>query len=254
MRRYRFALAVVAVVIVAVVVAGTGCAKKVAAPPAVTPKAEAPPPPPPAPAPTMSLSANPSTIEKGQSTTLSWNSSNATTVTISGGIGTVEASGSRSISPATSTTYSARATGPGGETTAETRVTVTAPPPVTPPAPRPLTDAEFFTSNVQDIFFDYDKYNIREDAASTLQTDARAFAERPGMRFTVEGHCDERGSEKYNLALGDRRANAAKEWLVSHGVGADRIDTISYGKERPFCTEHNEDCWQKNRRDHFVLR
>jgi peptidoglycan-associated lipoprotein len=185
---------------------------------------------------------------------LSWNSTNATDVSITGGIGTVEASGSRTISPSESTTYTARATGPGGNATAEARVTVTAPPPVTPPAPRPITDAEFFTTNIQDIFFDFDKYDIREDATVSLQNNARALAERSGIRFTLEGHCDERGSEKYNLALGDRRANAAKEWLISHGISADRIDTISYGKERPFCTEHTEECWQSNRRDHFVLR
>jgi peptidoglycan-associated lipoprotein len=254
MRRSLFALAVVTALLIVVAFTGTGCAKKVAPPPAAPPAPAPPPPAPPPPAPTLSLSASPSTIEKGQSSTLSWNSTNSTNVTISGGIGTVEPSGSRTISPADSTTYTARATGPGGNATAEARVTVTAPPPVTPPAPRPITDAEFFAANVQDIFFDFDKYDIREDATVTLQNDVRALAERSGIRFTIEGHCDERGSEKYNLALGDRRANAGKEWLVSHGISADRIDTISYGKERPFCTEHTEECWQKNRRDHFVLR
>jgi peptidoglycan-associated lipoprotein len=200
------------------------------------------------------LSASPSTIEKGQSTTLSWNSTNATSITIDGGIGTVEPSGRRTVSPADSTTYTARVTGPGGNATAEARVTVTAPPPVTPPPPRPITDAEFFASSVQDAYFDYDKYNIRDDARVTLQGDARALAERSGIRFTIEGHCDERGSEKYNLALGDRRANAAREFLVGQGIAGDRIETVSYGKERPQCTEHNEECWQKNRRAHFVLR
>jgi len=236
-----------------IVVIGAGCAKKVAPPPAVA-KVEPPPPPPkPAPAPTIRLSASPSTIEKGQATTLSWSSTNASSVTIDGGVGTVEASGNRTLRPTTSTTYTARADGPGGNATAETRVTVMEPTPVAPP-PRPLSDMDFFATNVKDAYFDYDKYNIRDDARVSLQGNARALAARPGIRFTIEGHCDERGSEKYNLALGDRRANAAKEFLVNQGVSGERVDTISYGKERPVCSEHNEDCWQKNRRAHFVIR
>ena len=83
---------------------------------------------------------------------------------------------------------------------------------------------------------------------------ARAMGERPGIRVTIEGHCDERGSEKYNLALGDKRANATKQFLVGQGVATDRVETISYGEEKPVCTDHSEECWQKNRRDHFVLR
>jgi peptidoglycan-associated lipoprotein len=128
---------------------------------------------------------------------------------------------------------------------------VVAPPPVVR-----ISDAEFFAANVKDVFFDYDRHDIREDAQATLQGDARALSdpERTRLRFTIEGHCDERGSEKYNLALGDRRANAAKEYLTRQGISADRIDTISYGKERPFCTESNENCWQLNRRAHFVLK
>jgi len=125
---------------------------------------------------------------------------------------------------------------------------------VTPPPPPAISDSEFFSSNVKDAFFDFDKYDIREDARVALQGNARAFSERSGINFTIEGHCDERGSEKYNLALGDRRANAARDFLVTQGVNSSRIDTISYGEEKPFCTEHNEDCWQLNRRAHFVLR
>jgi peptidoglycan-associated lipoprotein len=241
--------------LVAVVFFGTGCAKKVTPPPAV-PKTEAPPPAPPTPAPTITLLASPAAIEKGQSSMLTWNTTNATNVTISGGIGTVEASGSRSVSPSESTTYTARASGGGGSATAEARVTVTAPPAAEAPKPLRLSDAEFFAANVKDVYFDYDKYEIRDDSANTLKMDARALSdsERSRLRFTIEGHCDERGSEKYNLALGDRRANAAKEYLVKLGIGTDRIDTISYGKERPFCAESNEECWRQNRRAHFVLK
>jgi len=255
MRRFPFALAVVTILLIGTAVTGTGCKKKVVPPPPAPIVQPPPPPAPPPPAPTITLSASPSTIEKGQSTTLSWKSSNAAGVTINGGVGTVEPSGNRTVRPSDSTTYTARATGPGGSATAEARVTVTTPPPVVPPPPPPpITDAMFFASNVNDCYFDYDKYNIRDDARAALQGDARALVERSGIKFTLEGHCDERGSEKYNLALGDRRANAAKEFLVGQGISSERIDTISYGKERPVCTEHNEECWQKNRRAHFVLR
>ena len=253
MKKSLFTVAIFAFLLAVVVVTGTGCSKKVAPPPA-PPKAEQPPPPPAPPSPTVRLSASPSTIEKGQSATLTWSTTNATSVSIDGGIGSVEPSGSRSVSPSASTTYKATASGAGGSAVAEARITVTEPPPPAPPAPRPLTDSEFFAGNVQDIYFDYDKYDIREDARATLSNDARALNERPGIRFTIEGHCDERGSEKYNLALGDKRANATKQFLVGQGVATDRIETISYGEEKPVCSDHSEDCWQKNRRAHFVLR
>jgi len=256
MRRPLYMLAVTAFVLLALLISGTGCAKKVAPAPAAVAKEEPPPPPPapPTPVPTISLSASPAAIEKGHSTTLSWNSSNATGVTIDNGIGTVEPSGRRSISPSNSTTYMARATGPGGNAVAEARVTVTAPPAVTPPPLPAISASEFFANNIKDAFFDLDQYSIREDARVALTGDARALNERSEIRFTIEGHCDERGSEKYNLALGDRRANAAKDFLVSQGVNSSRVDTISYGKERNFCEEHNEECWQLNRRAHLVMR
>jgi len=255
MRRSLSTLVAAAIVLFALVISGTGCAKKAPTPPPTATK-EAPPPPPPAPspAPTVSLNASPSAIERGQSTTLSWNSSNATGVTIDNGVGTVEPSGSRTVSPSASTTYMARATGPGGNAVAEARVTVTVPPPATPPPAPAISDSEFFSNNIKDAFFDYDQYTIRDDARTALQDDARSLGQRPAIRITIEGHCDERGSEKYNLALGDRRANAAKEYLVSQGLDASRIDTTSYGKERGFCEEHNEECWQLNRRAHFVMR
>lgn len=254
MRRSLYALAAAAVLL-ALLVSGAGCGKKVTAPPpSVAKETPPPPPPPPAPAPTISLNASPSAIESGQSTTLSWNSSNATTVTIDNGVGTVEASGSRAIGPSVSTTFMARATGSGGSAVAEARVTVTAPTAVTPPPMPAISDSEFFSHNIKDAFFDYDQYNIRDDARAALQADARVLRERPGIRVTIEGHCDERGSEKYNLALGDRRANAAKDFLVSQGIDGSRIDTISYGMERNVCEQHNEECWQLNRRAHLVMR
>jgi len=117
-----------------------------------------------------------------------------------------------------------------------------------------ISDSEFFSNTIKDAFFDYDQYNIRDDAREALIADAAALKQRPGIRITIEGHCDERGSERYNLALGDRRANAAKEFLVGQGIDSSRIDTVSYGKERNFCEEHTEECWQLNRRAHVVMR
>jgi peptidoglycan-associated lipoprotein len=111
------------------------------------------------------------------------------------------------------------------------------------------------SSDVQDAFFDYDKSDIRADARTALTRDVDALKailnDFPSATIMIEGHCDERGSAEYNLGLGDRRASSAKEFLVSLGVSADRLKTISYGKEKPQCTEATEDCYQKNRRAHF---
>jgi peptidoglycan-associated lipoprotein len=110
--------------------------------------------------------------------------------------------------------------------------------------------------DVQDALFDYDKSDIRDDARAALTRDAGAlkivFQQFPSGTVLIEGHCDERGSAEYNLGLGDRRSTAAKEFLVQLGVPADRLKTVSYGKERPVCTDSNESCWQKNRRAHFA--
>jgi peptidoglycan-associated lipoprotein len=218
------------------------CAKKAAPPP--------PPPPPPPPAPTASLSASPNTLQKGESTTLSWQTTNATDISIDG-IGPVNASGSRQVTPADSTTYHLVAKGAGGTQEATARVTVTAPPPPPPPPPSP-TEEELFAQNVKDIYFDYDKSDIRADQRGSLESDVQFFQQHPNIRFTIEGHCDERGSTEYNLALGTSRADAVKNGLIQAGVSGSRIKTISYGKEKPFCTESNEACWQQNRRGHFV--
>ena len=106
---------------------------------------------------------------------------------------------------------------------------------------------------LKDAFFDYDKADLRDDARTALAADAEWLKKFTTVQFLIEGHCDERGTSEYNLALGDRRANAAKEYLASLGVDASRIKTVSYGKERPFCTESNESCWQQNRRGHFLV-
>jgi peptidoglycan-associated lipoprotein len=103
------------------------------------------------------------------------------------------------------------------------------------------------------IYFDFDKSNIRPDAQATLERKLPWLNANPGMRIRIEGNADERGSDEYNLALGQRRAASAKKWLVDHGIAADRFDLVSYGEERPVCTEHNETCWQQNRRDDFRI-
>ena len=222
-----------------------GACKKKAAPPP-------PPPPPPPAAPTASISVDPNTIEKGQSATLTWQTSNATDVSIDG-IGAVQASGTQSVSPAESTTYHLTAKGAGGTQEATARITVTQPPPP-PAASAGATDEELFAQNVKDVYFDYDKSNIRGDQEGSVQADVAFLSQHAGVNFTVEGHCDERGSTEYNLALGDQRASSVKNALTAGGVSANRIKTISYGKEKPFCTESNEACWQQNRRGHFVYQ
>ncbi len=224
-----------------------GACKKKQAP------APPPPPPPPPPAPTATLTANPTTIQQGQATTLTWETTNATDVSIEG-IGAVQPSGSQEVKPNDSTTYRLTAKGAGGTQEATARVTVTPPPPPPPPPAPTETPEEVFNKNIKDVFFDYDKYDLRPDQTASVQADAEFLKAHPEMAFTIEGHCDERGSTEYNLELGDKRANAVKNALVQAGVNADRIKTISYGKEKPFCTEHDEQCWQQNRRGHFVYQ
>jgi peptidoglycan-associated lipoprotein len=203
------------------------------------------------------FAAEPRSIERGQSATLRWSVSNATDITIDQGIGAVQSNGSRQVFPSATTTYTLVANGPGGSDTRSVTVDVSVPPPPPPPpAPKPTRSAaDILSSDVQDAYFDYDKSDIREDARATLTHDAQVlnqlFSENSGFSVMIEGHCDERGSAEYNLGLGDRRATAAKDFLVQLGVPADRLKTISYGKERPQCTAQTEECYQRNRRVHF---
>jgi peptidoglycan-associated lipoprotein len=116
-----------------------------------------------------------------------------------------------------------------------------------------MSAEEEFKANVQDIFFDYDTYDIRSDAQATLAKDASYLVSHPNIKIVIGGYCDERGSDEYNLALGQKRADAAKSALATAGVAADRIRVVSYGKEKPFCSESNEQCWQLNRRAGFSI-
>ena len=110
------------------------------------------------------------------------------------------------------------------------------------------------TLSLGDIFFDFDQYTIRRDAQSTLSANAAWINGRPGKAVVIEGHCDERGTQAYNLVLGEKRARSAKRYLEDLGVPASRLKTTSYGELRPFCKERDESCYQQNRRAHFVVQ
>jgi len=216
----------------------------------------APTPPPPTPAaapanPTVSLQASSNIIQRGESVTLSWSSTNATSLTLSPGVGNVSAEGSQRVTPQDSTTYTITATGPGGSADANVHITVSAPAPVARSSEPTLQ--QLFDREVKDAYFDYDKADIRPDARDNLTQTAQFLRSYPQLKVVIEGHCDERGSTEYNLALGDRRAAAAKQFLVSLGISADRMESVSYGKERPFCSASTEECYTQNRRAHIVM-
>jgi peptidoglycan-associated lipoprotein len=229
-----------------VLIMTAACNKKVAtAPPPPTP-------PPAPPAPTATLEANPNTIQQGQTVTLKWQTTDATDISIEG-LGTLSSSGVKTITPDSSTTYTLIARGPGGSTDSSVRITVNPIPQAAATEPT-LSDDELFSRNVKDVFFDYDESKIRSEDQPVVSQDASFLSQHSNIRVVLEGHCDDRGSTEYNLALGESRADSLKTALVSQGIGADRLKTVSYGKERPFCNEDNEQCWSQNRRDHVMLQ
>ena len=203
---------------------------------------------PPTAQPTVTLQADPTTVEKGDPSTLSWTSTDATQLTIAPDVGSVTAQGSTKVTPSASTTYTITASGPGGSATASARISVAT---ASAATAEPTLD-ELFPRLVRDAFFDFNKADIRSDARDALGKTAEFLRNYAQVRVTIEGHCDERGSTEYNLALGDRRASAVKQYLISLGISADRLNTVSFGKEKPFCTQTTEDCYQQNRRGHFV--
>jgi peptidoglycan-associated lipoprotein len=249
-RRVSGALAVVMLVTL------TACHKKKVA------QATPPPPPPAAPAvekPVVNFfNAEPTTVDKGQGSSLRWSVTNATGITIDQGIGQVSPNGRRTVYPADTTTYTlSAADSQGGSTTATVTVTINTPPATPAVVPPPSQSAaEMLAGQVKDVYFDYDKDDVRDDQQATLQGDATAlkqiFAAHPDFTVVIEGNCDERGSAEYNLGLGDRRGSKTKEALVGLGVPAEKIRTISYGKERPVCTDQSEECYQRNRHCHFA--
>jgi peptidoglycan-associated lipoprotein len=228
----------------------TGCHKKTSG---VNPSALGPEPTPAGP-PTATITADPLAIDLGQSVVLNWRSQNATSVSIDG-IGDVNLNGTQTVSPSGSTNFHLVAKGDGGTTEANVRVTVRVP--VAPTAPEATTadmgSEAAFHQNVKDIFFDYDSFDLRPDASSAVSQAAAYLAAHPAIKVVIGGYCDDRGSAEYNLALGENRANAAKSALVSAGVNGSRLRVISYGKEKQFCTEEDESCWQQNRRAQFSL-
>lgn len=206
-----------------------------------------------APQPVAELTASPATVMAGDQVILSWRTTNATDVSIDG-IGAVPSSGTKSVTPGESTKYHLVARGEGGQAEATATVTVTSG--LVAPTPQPTEstlDDTIFHQNVADVFFDYDSYDINENSAAIVTRDAAYLVSHSTAKVVVGGYCDERGSDEYNLALGEKRADAVKQALVSAGVSPDRIRTISYGKEKPYCNENSETCWSQNRRASFTL-
>jgi peptidoglycan-associated lipoprotein len=243
--------AIVAAMASLLMLAAAGCHKKESALP--PPSAEAPGN---VAAPTATITADPLAIDLGQSVVLNWRTTNATSVSIDG-IGQVNVNGTTTVSPANSTNFHLVAKGDGGTTEANVRVTVRV-----PSLPTGATgnddssnmgsEAEF-KANVKDIFFDYDSYELRPDAQTSASSAARYLTAHPGVKVLIAGYCDDRGSAEYNITLGENRASSAKTALVNAGVAPGRIRVVSYGKERQFCTEESESCWQENRRAQFSL-
>ena len=243
-RRFR---TLIPVVLLVALVAVAGCKKK-AAP---LPPAETAPPPAAASAPVAQITATPAVVSAGDQVVLSWRTADASSVSIDG-LGDVPTSGVKTVTPTVSTSYHLVAHGDGGTADATARVTVNAPPAVVVPVTK-MSDEEEFKANVQDAFFDYDTYDIRSDAQAILSRDASFLVSHPDVKVVIGGYCDERGSNEYNLGLGQNRADAAKSALVTAGVAATRIRVVSYGKEKPFCSESTEECWQQNRRAGLTL-
>jgi peptidoglycan-associated lipoprotein len=208
-----------------------------------------------APTPIAQITATPTLITAGDQVQLSWRTTDANKVTIDG-IGDVPTAGVKTVTPTTSTVYTLTAHGDGGSADASVRVTVnaavSAPPAVVVPT-RTMTAEEEFKGGIQDVFFDYDTYDIRADAQAALSKDVAYLVNHPDAKIVIGGYCDERGSNEYNLALGQNRADAAKNALVTAGIAASRIRVVSFGKEKPYCAESTEECWQQNRRGGLVV-
>ena len=242
-----------ALLLAAALCALSGCHKNAAT--GTNPNSLAPTPAPLPPVPTASLTADPLAIDLGQSVVLNWRTTDANNVTIDG-IGPVNPNGTQTVAPSTSTNFHIVAKGDGGTTEASVRVTVRVP--VAPTAPADTGAADMgseaaFHDNVPDIFFDYDSYDLRPDAQAATVKASSYLVAHPDIRIVIGGYCDDRGSAEYNLALGENRANAAKTALVNAGVAPARIRVVSYGKEKQFCTDETEACWQQNRRAQFSL-
>lgn len=212
--------------------------------------------------PTITFNADPGAISVGAQSTLRWSSQRADKVEIPG-LGTFGPTGETKVSPTQSITYTATAKGPGGDASASARVTVTDTPPPPPPPPNVKTAEEEanrrFDKNVKSIYFDFDKSDLRDDAKLTLDRNAQFLTSSQDgnntISFRIEGDCDPRGSEEYNLALGDKRANTAKTYLIGKGVDPSRMDVISNGKRYAAGTSEGDPSiipsWAHDRRAEF---
>jgi peptidoglycan-associated lipoprotein len=230
--------------------AAAGCHKKQAAPPpsAMAPENNTP-------APTASITADPPAIDLGQSVVLNWRTANATSVSIDG-IGEVPINGTQTVSPSSSTNFHLIAKNDGGTTEANVRVTVRVP--EVPAAPADTGNGDMgsdaaFHAAVQDVFFGYDSFDLTPQADTSVTAAATYLNAHPAIKILIGGYCDDRGSAEYNITLGENRANAVKTALVSAGINASRIRVVSYGKEKQFCSEETESCWQQNRRGQFSI-
>ena len=208
-------------------------------------------------APTATLTSDPVAIDLGSSVVLNWRTQNANVVTIDG-IGQVNANGTQTVSPANSTNFHLIAKGDGGTVEANVRVTVNVPVAPTPPVADASASGDMgsdatFHQYVPDVYFDYDSYELRPDATAGISNAATYLTSHPAIKVVIGGYCDNRGSAEYNVGLGENRANSAKSALVSAGIAASRIRVVSYGKEKQFCSEESESCWQENRRAQFSI-
>ena len=221
-----------------------GCKKNIAPQPVATA-------PPIQPPPSARISASPTTVAAGSPVVLTWQTTNANTANIDG-IGDVATSGTKTITPGTSTDYHLVARGQGGTASDDVRVTVT--PVVASAAAASTFDAAAdFRAHMQDIFFDYDKSDIRINDERAISQDAAYLTNHPALKVVIGGYCDERGSDEYNMTLGQSRASDTEKALINDGVSANRIRVISYGKEKPFCNDATQSCWQRNRRAGFAI-
>jgi len=184
-----------------------------------------------------------------------WLREGVTSVLIDNGIGNVNESGSVAVTPRESTTFTAIASGPGGEARGSVRVTVTeADSPGLASSDIAALMEALSSGKIKPVFFAYDKADLSEQAKEILAENARWFRRLPGAGVLVEGHCDERGTEEYNLALGDRRAQSAYQYLLELGVNPRQLETVSLGEERPFESGQGESTYSQNRRAHFSAR
>lgn len=203
------------------------------------------------------FTAEPTAVTMGQSSSLRWSVQDARHVQIDHGIGEVEPSGSRGLKLDATTVYKLEATNAAGTTVSLLTITVGASPPAAVSGRQggESPSLEVLTTRLQDIHFSYDRDEILETEKSVLDNDMLllkdVFASDPGVTVVIEGHCDERGSSEYNIALGDKRANFVKGLFISRGLPENKLNAVSLGKEKPACLELTEDCFSRNRRVHF---